>query len=62
MTTCRRRETVGINTLPGGVKRYAYLVRPATTTDLSPEDSRHRARGSGAYRAEVQESHERGWV
>jgi uncharacterized protein (DUF885 family) len=31
------RETHGINVLPGGVERYAYLVREITTTDLTPE-------------------------
>jgi len=32
------RETHGMNALPGGPERYAFLVRQTTTTDLSPED------------------------
>ncbi|MCW8874010.1 MAG: DUF885 domain-containing protein [Xanthomonadales bacterium] len=31
------RETHGINALPGGPARYAYLVRETTTTNLTPE-------------------------
>jgi len=31
------RETHGINAIPGGEERYAYLVRRYTTTDLTPE-------------------------
>jgi len=31
------RETHGINALPGGPERYAFLVRETTTTDLTPE-------------------------
>jgi uncharacterized protein (DUF885 family) len=31
------RETHGINALPGGPERYAFLVRETTTTDLAPE-------------------------
>lgn len=33
----RTRETVGLAALPGGREWYAYEVRAATTTDLSPE-------------------------
>jgi uncharacterized protein (DUF885 family) len=32
------RETHGMNALPGGPERYAFLVRQTTTTDLTPED------------------------
>jgi uncharacterized protein (DUF885 family) len=31
------RETHGINALPGGPERYAFLVRETTTTDFTPE-------------------------
>jgi uncharacterized protein (DUF885 family) len=31
------RDSHGINALPGGPQRYAYLVRRTTTTDLTPE-------------------------
>jgi uncharacterized protein (DUF885 family) len=31
------RESHGINALPGGPERYAYLVRRTTTTDFTPE-------------------------
>ena len=31
------RDSHGINALPGGPERYAYLVRRTTTTDLTPE-------------------------
>jgi len=31
------RETHGINAIPGGEERYAYLVRRYTTTNLTPE-------------------------
>jgi len=31
------RDSHGMNALPGGPKRYAFLVRQTTTTDLSPE-------------------------
>lgn len=32
------RESHGMNALPGGPERYAYLVKRTTTTDLSPEE------------------------
>lgn len=32
------RDTHGMNALPGGPERYAYLVRRSTTTDLTPEE------------------------
>jgi uncharacterized protein (DUF885 family) len=32
------RESHGINAIPGGKERYAFLVRRTTTTDLTPED------------------------
>lgn len=32
------RETHGMNALPGGPERYAFLVKQTTTTDLTPED------------------------
>jgi len=31
------RESHGMNALPGGPERYAFLVREITTTDLTPE-------------------------
>jgi uncharacterized protein (DUF885 family) len=32
------RDSHGMNALPGGPERYAFLVRQTTTTDLSPEE------------------------
>jgi len=32
------RESHGMNALPGGPERYAYLVKRTTTTDLTPQE------------------------